>query len=612
MHNIIYTDTTIKIVGQKFTRSGNAATNVLTYIYNPTTLTVIENSKTTTDQYGMFSIEIAKTLLPAANYELRFYGSGLIPKLPTDGDWETFVIPLDSVSTMAPSAVYRGVWTIGISYLCTSAIRDIVKYGTAYYYCVQSNTASAVNLPTNSLYWTEFSNTFSSVATDLLLGQNVTIAKTITLGSSGTDQGVLESGDVLGPFTGDGFYLANTTSGGGVFRIGTVSNGSLVKGIVWDGPHQKFYLNSANTVIDEFGNLWSKSGGFGGIDSSSAKVNITSSGLIIKNNAGTPIAYFVEADDWPTPESTEIVSLKDDLNYNVGTGILPGWAYTGNKSNGVWSDEFNSSDPPPGANNDYGFCVTATGPVASGIITFSKQFVDAGNFIAGNTITFTYWSRFSYVGHSNGVFLNRTRTIKQGGTVLDESSSPWIGDTSWTGHIGTVLLPSSGPLTFEYTYEYYIYDTYGTTLKFAWDELRVYIEAPMAYISNLGLYVYNSPINYIKLGKNIAEFKINDVTLNGVSSKLIDTERLIINDKELNSRGFQRTFIEVGGGGISEGTHIILDSIYYELGSNKLLVFLDGALQLVTVDYDEVDSTTIFFNKDLTYHQIIDVMVMPF
>ena len=86
--------------------------------------------------------------------------------------------------------VFRGPWQDGISYYTNDAStpgrRDVVQgdNGT-YYICTLAHTSSSSKEPPNVGYWDEFGATFSSVATALLLAEDATITKTLTIGQTG-------------------------------------------------------------------------------------------------------------------------------------------------------------------------------------------------------------------------------------------------------------------------------------------------------------------------------------------------------------------------------------------------------------------------------------------
>ena len=234
-------------------KNGSLVVGAYVVLYNSTTSALL--GQTTTDQYGRWSF-ILNTISPTpGTYEVRFYGSGLTSSLPPAGDWE-FVEVIDLSAVTASAITYRGIWNVSKQYYGTSTYHEAVKAPDGKYYYSIANSLGVS--PPNATYWTYFSDQFSSVATDLLLAQDVAVGRTITLGTAlddGGAGGILKTAGVGTLYTGTGgFYVKG--SGLSELRIGTVNGSSaLISGILWDGPNGVFEIRSKNFVVDRFGNV---------------------------------------------------------------------------------------------------------------------------------------------------------------------------------------------------------------------------------------------------------------------------------------------------------------------------------------------------------------------
>lgn len=89
-----------------------------------------------------------------------------------------------------PGLTYRGDWAANTAYIGTASVRDVVKYSGNYYTCQTSHTSGAVF---EGGYWSAFGASFSSVATDLLLAQDVYITKRLYF--TGTDSQIVVTGE---------------------------------------------------------------------------------------------------------------------------------------------------------------------------------------------------------------------------------------------------------------------------------------------------------------------------------------------------------------------------------------------------------------------------------
>jgi len=103
--------------------------------------------------------------------------------------------------------VYRGVYDPTLVYYNINSVRrDVVKYGSTYYIYnyVSPSTPEAWNVA----HWTTFGATFSSIATGLLLAEDATILRNLTIGSTDSTYGAIRSAnkDAYSD-TSSGFFL---------------------------------------------------------------------------------------------------------------------------------------------------------------------------------------------------------------------------------------------------------------------------------------------------------------------------------------------------------------------------------------------------------------------
>jgi hypothetical protein len=107
--------------------------------------------------------------------------------------------PKGNDGSSGPGLVFRGEYVSSQYYYQTDNRRDVVKYGSAYYI---TNNLTKNNLNTwgqpDVVDWIAFGAVFSSVATALLLAEDATVTKTLTIGTAGTDHGIIQSANYNG------------------------------------------------------------------------------------------------------------------------------------------------------------------------------------------------------------------------------------------------------------------------------------------------------------------------------------------------------------------------------------------------------------------------------
>lgn len=301
--------TTTNVYGRKFYKGGDPVVGALVVLYNVTSSARV--AKTTTDKYGRWNFELVSTLVPAGStFEVRYYGTGLVQKSAPAGDWETFETGVNPL-TQSVAIFYRGEYSTAKEYYYNSQRRDAVKHSGTYWLTVAMTSGVW-----DSSAWTPFGGSFDSVATDILLAQDATIARQLILGSEDTYFGVLRSPLASGLFQGNGFLLANEVTGAGLFRVGQVNGSDLVKGISWDGPNNLFQVKSNNFQVTPSGYMWADAGGFGGT-ADTPKVLIGTQGLLVKDGTLERVLISDENALWDNQVSRKTTNLFTEVLHDI-------------------------------------------------------------------------------------------------------------------------------------------------------------------------------------------------------------------------------------------------------------------------------------------------------
>ena len=194
-------------------------------------------------------------------------GSGVAPDVVPPGSnyWDLWASAGDDGAAggdgdPGPGVVYRGqfedIYTT-TDFVCTTLRRDVVKYDApqggvspGYYICKLSHGPSGGGLhdPRNTAYWESFGATFSSVATDLLLANDIAVLRTITFGDAGTQQGAIRSygkDSYSDPTAG---FFFGWDGGVAKFNVGDETDPSNLKCVKWSGSN--LTVNGKNVLDD--------------------------------------------------------------------------------------------------------------------------------------------------------------------------------------------------------------------------------------------------------------------------------------------------------------------------------------------------------------------------
>ncbi len=112
--------------------------------------------------------------------------------------------PSGASGEAGPAGVFRGPYNISVKYYYNALRRDIVAHGGTFW--IANNPAKDGQVgwgtPGVSTDWTSFGATFSSIATGLLLTENAVITVSLTLGTSGSNVGFIQSANYVPGSTG--------------------------------------------------------------------------------------------------------------------------------------------------------------------------------------------------------------------------------------------------------------------------------------------------------------------------------------------------------------------------------------------------------------------------
>lgn len=155
---------------------------------------------------------------------------------PTDYIWSLYVgasgIPgangIDGRDgAVGPGIVYRGLFDKDTKYFNSEVRRDVVSSGDYWIYKGTNNQSGTWNIDN----WETFGATFTSVATALLLAEDATILRTLTIGNGSPGSGIIRSA-AKDSYTSNnsGFWIGYDSDGVPKFNVGDAS-----KYFKWDG-----------------------------------------------------------------------------------------------------------------------------------------------------------------------------------------------------------------------------------------------------------------------------------------------------------------------------------------------------------------------------------------
>jgi hypothetical protein len=191
-----------------------------------------------------------------------------------------------------PGVVFRGEYVSGETYFFTATRRDIVKSAGTFYLFATSTTDTGTTTHTAppSANWTAFGAQFSSVATDILLAQDVFADRTINIGADGATPVIALNAD-------------HPTNANPFISIGQISQGFGNAGIFlgYDGGVGKVSVDN---------------GLIGGWNINST--NINNSGVSLSTSDGGNRGLFID-----NASGGEAVAVHDGTSFRNSTSTSP-------------------------------------------------------------------------------------------------------------------------------------------------------------------------------------------------------------------------------------------------------------------------------------------------
>jgi hypothetical protein len=203
-----------------------------------------------------------------------------------------------------PGVVFRGEYVGGETYFFTATRRDIVKSAGTFYLFATSTTDTGTTSHSTppSANWTAFGAQFSSVATDILLAQDVFADRTVNIGADGATPVIALNAD-------------HPTNANPFISIGQISQGFGNAGIFlgYDGGVGKVSVDN---------------GLIGGWTIDSNKISKTSAAGAVEINS-SDLGFFIK-----DTNSRNAVIMTDDVSFRItgSTAALTDFSGTSTKS----------------------------------------------------------------------------------------------------------------------------------------------------------------------------------------------------------------------------------------------------------------------------------------
>lgn len=313
-----------------------------------------------------------------------------------------------------PGVVYRGdfsTWATTTFYY-TSKRRDIIKYGSSYLlYNVATTDSGQSEASYSSGDWTSFGATFSSVATAILLAEDATVLKTLTLGGASNTNGILRTYGKTGYGSGTGFWVGYSSGW-------KMDLGSSTDYLRWDGSSVKIASTAAAAItISGSGGLVVSSGGGITVNSGGGITLSNGSDIKILGNDVTPAALFLQGSSYYT-------ALYSNASGSASY-LKPGGSSTTAIDIGVSSATFTNITLNAGTN----IVLNATNVgVGAHIYPTSSNAKDNG--VSTNYWRYTYTGVLYYKTVSTFDHLDDLSIIDSAVPIVDEKSGKEIMDVS--------------------------------------------------------------------------------------------------------------------------------------------------------------------------------------
>ena len=366
---------------------------------------------------------------------------------PGSGPWTSFT----SAGADGAAAVYRGEFNSGTKYFNSATRKDIVKYtasGTNYWISHNStkdNTATW-DTPGASSDWTAFGAEFSSVATDLLLADNVLVKRGLILGEDGSYSGYLRSANADSLTSGTGFFLDVN----GRFRFGQpVLAGNNY--VYWDGSN----LNISGILNATQGNI----GGF-----TISNSQLIASGSLLKINTSIPeIDFYLNA----TGSAKVVINANSQLTY-AGSSIIYVSGSTYDGTDGYRTSVSSTTIGTTYVTTEYngGFGTTTSDAYSGTIATLSAGATILTTYVPQTSLTLSGTNPTATSAYPNrdpyGPYDYYSST-SAGGRSGQATWYVQIYDSTGTTLITEAALPGKNTYRYgAYSYQYYLADYSGT------------------------------------------------------------------------------------------------------------------------------------------------------
>ncbi len=186
--------------------------------------------------------------------------------------------PAGSAGLDGPGVPFRGNYDNTKAYFYIAGLRrDAVYYSGQYWATANAakNGLTTWDPPGTNADWISYGATYSAIATGLLLAEDATITKTLTIGTSGSDHGIIQSanyvtsGGTAGWQVKDDGTAVFRLGSGGVFEVGSginkvsLSNSGAIFGdasgsnsnvhVTTDGTCDGVYVRAGTTTKGSFG-----------------------------------------------------------------------------------------------------------------------------------------------------------------------------------------------------------------------------------------------------------------------------------------------------------------------------------------------------------------------
>ena len=376
-------------------------------------------------------------------------------------------------------------------------------------------------------------NATSATLTSATINGSASVTGTLSIGTggsitSGSFYTFNNAGGTIANWTINSTYISSTgiTLTGGLtpsVAVGTVTK-TTGSGIFIDTTGlYALGTNIQNTIIDTTtGKLWAKSGGFGGTLSASG-INITSSGLQVNDASSIGRVFINYAQSGVTLDAYGFRTISS-ANNNIssqfivnGAGTsLTGWGTTGTVTIGT-SSPLVTYMP---TDENYG-----TAPGSYFNLATSSSISQSGNSADPG-----------YTSNLSGILTNTTYTFSIWGASTLYSTPIYFkleqyNGTSWITRITKVLASGSNNNWLRSQVSYY---TDSTIDAYSTGNFRITISTDSYYPANVysisfryfayfselnasGLFVFNSPTNYVKIGKGISTIQSDNFSISNLS-----------------------------------------------------------------------------------------------